>query len=86
MANGEDVSSALVPTRLYGRASLPYEMYDYNSAEMENIEFGFIYRMFDDCFYRYRNEYRSSEMIDLKRLFFEFISQMLITEPQIYEP
>ena len=77
MANGDEVSSELVPTRLYGRASLPYEMYDYNSAEMENIESGFIYRMFDDCFYRYRNEYRSSETIDLKRLFYEFISQML---------
>lgn len=75
--SGEEVSSALVPTRLYGRQSLPHEMYDYNSLELQNVETQFIYRMFDDCFYRYNSEARSRESIDLRRLFFEIMSRML---------
>ena len=84
MTGGEKVSSALVPTRLFGRDSLPYEMYDYTTLEMENIESAFVYRMFDDCFYRYRNEFRSREMIDLKRLFYEIISQILVAMKMRY--
>lgn len=74
---GEKVSSALVPTRLYGRDSFPHEMYDYTMLEMVNVEPAFIYRVFDDCFYRYKSETVSRESVDLKRLFFEFMSRML---------
>ena len=77
MINGAEVGSALVPTRLYGRDSLPYAMYDYNVIEMMNIEPAFIYRMFDDCFYRYRTSQRGREQIDLRRLYFEMISRIL---------
>lgn len=77
MINGEEVTSQTVDTRLYGRDSLPYEMYDYTVQEMTNVETAFIYRMFDDCFYRYKGAYRDREMIDLRRLFYEFISRML---------
>ncbi len=76
---GEDVSSALVPTRLYGRESFPHEMYDYNAMEIQNVDSAFIYRMFDDCFYRYRSEKRSRESIDLRRLFYEFMSRILMS-------
>ena len=75
---GEEVTSALVPTRLYGRESLPHDMYDYNAQELQNVEPQFIYRMFDDCFYRYNSESRSRESIDLRRLFYEFMSRMLL--------
>lgn len=74
---GEEVSSALVPTRLYGRDSFPHVMYDYNTLEMINVDPAFVYRMFDDCFYRYKSETVSRESIDLKRLFYEFVSRML---------
>ena len=77
MINGVEVGSALVPTRLYGRDSLPYAMYDYNVIEMLNVESAFIYRMFDDCFYRYRTSQRGREEIDLRRLYYEMISRIL---------
>lgn len=82
--SGEKVSSELVHTRLYGRESLPYEMYDYNTLEMIHIESSFIYRMFDDCFYRFKTAPRDREMIDLRRLFFEFISRMLLAMKRRY--
>lgn len=84
MIDGDEVSSSLIKTRLFGRASLPYEMYDYTTMEMLNVDTAFIYRMFDDCFYRYRNSSRDRETIDLKRLFFEFISRMLISMKHRY--
>ncbi|MBR1864265.1 MAG: substrate-binding domain-containing protein [Ruminococcus sp.] len=82
--NGQEVSSATVPTRLYGRESFPYEMYDYTTVEMVNADPAFIYRMFDDCFYRYKGSYVDRESVDLKRLFFEFISRMLIAMKRRY--
>ena len=84
MMNGEDVQPTLIPTRLYGRASFPYEMYEYNVMEMFNVESDFIYRMFDDCFYRYRYEHISRESVNLKRLFMEFISKILLAVKQRY--
>ena len=78
MMDGDEVSSDTVPTRLFGRGSLPYEMYDYNPAELTKAEVSFVYRMFDDCFYRYRLESIDRENVDLKRLFYEFMSRMLI--------
>ncbi|MBQ5311436.1 MAG: LacI family DNA-binding transcriptional regulator, partial [Oscillospiraceae bacterium] len=84
MINGEEAQSAFVPTRLFGGDSLPYEMYDYTTLEMINIDTAFVYRMFDDCFYRYRTSCVTSDMIDLKRLFFEFISKMLLAMKRRY--
>lgn len=75
--NGENPESAVVATRLYGRDSLPHEMYEYSTLELQNADPAFIYRMFDDCFYRYRSEATDREAVDLKRLFFEFMSRML---------
>lgn len=74
--DGGEVESALVPTRLYGRESFHYEMYDYTSLDMKKADPAFIYRMFDDCFYRYRNVYIDREMVNLRRLFFEIMSKM----------
>ncbi|MCR5718123.1 MAG: substrate-binding domain-containing protein, partial [Oscillospiraceae bacterium] len=82
--NGEEVSSALVPTRLYGRESLQYEMYVYTRMDMLKINTGFIDRMFDDCFYRYKNEFIDRESVNLKRLFFEFMSRILIAMQNRY--
>ena len=75
--NGKEVESATVPTRLYGRESLRYDMYQYTAMEMLTADHDFIYRMFDDCFYRYKNEIIEPGAINLRRLFFEFISRML---------
>ena len=74
--NHEEVSSTLVPTRLYGRESLKYEMYDYSFVDMINVDQTFIYRIFDDCFYRYKNELSDDHAVDLKRLFFVFMSKI----------
>lgn len=75
--NGEKVGSVLLPTRLYGRESFHYDMYEYTRQELMNVDPAFIYRMFDDCFYRYRYEYIDRESVNLKRLFWEFISRIL---------
>lgn len=77
LMNGEQVGSVRIPTRLYGRESFPYEMYEYSRQEMLNVEEAFIYRMFDDCFYRYRYEHVGRESVNLKRLFYEFTSRIL---------
>lgn len=82
--DGEKVESVKIPTRLYGRESFNYEMYEYTTMEMLNIDPDFIYRMFDDCFYRYRYEHISREAVDLKRLFMEFISKILVALKQRY--
>ncbi|MCR4648568.1 MAG: diguanylate cyclase [Lachnospiraceae bacterium] len=78
MISGEEVQSAKIPTRLYGRDSLNYEMYEYSMREMQKVDENFIYRMFDDCFYRYRYEHVDTDGVNLRRLFYEFISRMLI--------
>ncbi len=76
MADGDEVTSAKVPTRLYGRESFIYEMYDYSMAEIVRADTPFFYRMFDDCFYRYKNEQRDREPVNLRRLFYEILSRM----------
>ena len=75
---GKDVENVTIPTRLYGRESCNYIMYDYDIREMLDVDPKFIYRMFDECFYRYRNEIIDKGAIDLKRLFYEFVSRMFI--------
>ena len=77
LMNGQPVQSVTVPTRLYGKESFEYDMYEYTTMEMLKGDEDFIYRMFDECFYRYRNEKISRDDVNLKRLFFEFISRML---------
>ncbi len=74
---GREVESVVLPTRLYGRESLEYEMYEYTTMEMLQIDTAFIYRMFDDCLYRYASEIHDNDEVNLRRLFFEFISRML---------
>ena len=77
MMDGYEVSSELIPTKLYGRESLDYEMYEYTTKEMQEVDADFIYRMFDDCFYRYRYEMPGSDEVDIRRLFFEFMGRIL---------
>lgn len=76
--NGEEAHSVKIPTRLYGRDSLDYELYEYTTLEMINVDENFIYRMFDECFYRYRYESIDEGGVNLRRLFFEFISKILL--------
>ena len=82
--NGETVTSELVPTMLYGRLSLEIDQYDFASFDLMNVNDDMIYRMFDECFYRYRNERYNRENVNLKRLFYEFISRMLASVRRRY--
>ena len=75
--NGESVTSELVPTMLYGRQSLEIDMYDFTAIDLMNVSDSAIYRMFNECFYRYRNENYLREDVNLKRLFFEFVSRII---------
>ncbi|MBQ8949589.1 MAG: LacI family DNA-binding transcriptional regulator [Eubacterium sp.] len=77
MMNGKEVVSDVVPTRLFGRESFDYDMYDFSAKEIISVDSAFIYRFFDKCFYRYRNEVVDSKEIDLRRLFYEILSRML---------
>jgi hypothetical protein len=51
-------------------------MYDYTAVDLQNADEAFIYRLFDECFYRYRNEVIDRESVNLKRLFYEFMSRI----------
>ncbi len=75
--DGKEVCSQTVPTRLYGRDSFEYDMYDYSTREMLDLDTAFINGFFDECFYRYKNEIKDPGDIDLKRLFYEIILRML---------
>jgi hypothetical protein len=86
MMNGQEVESAKVKTRLYGRQSLPYEMYQYTNRELLDANEAFIYRMFDDCFYRYKAASIKSSSVNLRRLYFEFISKILKAYKNKYMP
>ena len=86
MMNGKEVESAFVKTRLYGRRSLPYEMYQYTNRELLEVNETFIYRMFDDCFYRYKAASIKSSAVNLRRLYFEFISKILQAYKNRYMP
>lgn len=77
LMEGKEVSSQTIPTRLFGRESLMYDMYEFTAREMLSSDNSFIDRFFDNCFYRYRNEVLSQRSINLKRLFFEILSRML---------
>ena len=77
MMYGGEAHSEVVKTRLYGRESLKYETYVYSRKELLDVNPDYIYRMFDDCFYRYNSDNISREQVNLKRLFYEIISNML---------
>ena len=77
--NGNPPKSVLIPTRIYGRESFEYEMYEYTTIEMINADETFVYKMFDDCFYRYRYEFRDRESVNLPKLFYAFMSKILKT-------
>ena len=77
--DGKEVSSQKIPTCLYGRESLMYDMYEFTAREMLGADSTFIDRFFDNCFYRYRSEIISPGAINLRRLFFEILSRMLRT-------
>ena len=77
MINGNEVSSVVVPTRLFGRESLEYETYKITSRDLLSVDSAYIYGFFDDCFYRYSNEVVDPTAIDLRRLFYEIISGMM---------
>ncbi|MBR4760665.1 MAG: LacI family DNA-binding transcriptional regulator [Lachnospiraceae bacterium] len=75
--SGQDVSSAVVPTRLFGRDSFEYETYEITTRDILKVDSSFIYNFFDDCFYRYGNEVVDAGDIDFKRLFYEILSRMM---------
>jgi diguanylate cyclase (GGDEF)-like protein len=77
MIDGEQAESVMIPTKLYGRDSCDYESNDYSSLEILNMDEEFIYRIFDDCFYRYRYNRIDEDSVDLRRLFYEFISRII---------
>lgn len=77
--NGNPPKSVLVPTRIYGRESFEYEMYEYTTMELLTADESFVSRMFDDCFYRYRYEFRDRESVNLPRLFAEIMTRILKT-------
>lgn len=77
MIDGEQVESATVGTRFYGRESLPYSMYEFSNIDWRNIEEETIYNMFDECFYRYKPEFVSREAIDLRRLLKEIVTHII---------
>ena len=76
---GKKVSSAVLKTRLFGRASCPYEWYVYQPGDLVKADANFVGMMFDDCFYRYKNEYPGGDSEDLKKLFCEIVLRMLRT-------
>ena len=86
MMNGREVSSDKVKTRLYGRDSFPYEMYQYTNKELLDVDREFIYRMFDDCFYRYSSAAVRRSAVDLRRLYYEFISRILTAYKNRFMP
>ena len=86
MINGKEVDSVKIKTRLYGRQSFPYETYQYNTRELMDIDEEFIYRMFSDCFYRYESNAVRRSAVDLKRLYYEFISRILYAYKNKFMP
>ncbi|MCR5356699.1 MAG: substrate-binding domain-containing protein [Lachnospiraceae bacterium] len=75
--NDDYADSVTIPTCLFGRESMDYKLDGYTAKELAAADDSYINRMFDDCFYRYRNEIIDTRAIDLKRLFYAFISKMI---------
>ncbi len=75
---GRKPISMEIPTCLFARESLAYEMNQYTTKEVLNPDNDFITRLFNDCFYRYRNEIKGSQAVDLRILYFDFMSRILM--------
>ena len=84
MMDGKKVESVVLPTSLYGRASCPFERFDFTRMDLLNVNKVSINRMFDECFYRYKNEYFDSRSINMRRLFYEIVSSMLYAMKRRY--
>ena len=76
---GKKVQSAVLGTKLFGRASCPYEGYDYSPMDLVTADEEFVNGLFDDCYYRYLNEYVSERDVDLKTVFRQIVMGMLHT-------
>lgn len=74
--DGEEVESAIISTRLFGRESMRYDKYNFSFSDINKSSEDTIDRMFYDCFYRYSEDYVGRENINLKRLFYEILSRM----------
>ena len=75
--NGEATETVMLPTRLYGRESLKYATYDYSARDLQFLDSAVLDRMFDDCFYRFKNEKYLRENVNLRRLFHELLKKMM---------
>ena len=75
--NGEEVHSELLPVKVYGRESFDCSKNDFAPLHLFHADDAFLYKLFDDCFYRYKNELIDPKDVDLKRLFYEFAFRML---------
>ncbi|MBR6401920.1 MAG: substrate-binding domain-containing protein [Eubacterium sp.] len=74
--DGNEVESAVIPTRLYGRESYEYDRFDFSLRKFDEINVRYFEIMFEDCFYRYAGEHIGRESVNLKRLFCEVLSKM----------
>jgi len=86
MMNGEPVSSVKVETKVFGRQSFLYEIYQYNNRDLLGVNKDFIYRMFDDCFYRYGSSAIRQSAVDIRRLYFEIMYRILCAYRDKYLP
>ena len=77
LIEGQDVESVYIPTKLFLRASFDYEKYDLSGFEVISMDEKAIYRLFDECFYRYQNATYSREDVNLRRLFYEIMSRII---------
>lgn len=78
LIEGRKPKSMELPTCLFARESLDYEMNRYTAKEVLNADNDFITRLFNDCFYRYRNEIKGSQSVDLRILYFDFMSRIVM--------
>ena len=74
---GKKVSSVVLPTRLFGRESCPYEWNVFEPSALLTADNAFIDKLFDDCFYRFRYEGGESNATRLRPLFHEIVNRML---------
>ena len=76
--------SVVIPTRLYGRESCPYKQDDNIARDLEEMDDEYIYRLFDECFYRYKYKHLDGRSINLRKLFYEIVSRMLYSMRSSY--
>ena len=77
MLDNKEIEYEKVPTKLYSRASLEYDILDRTTFDVYKMTREDIDMIFDRCFYRYKNEIYSREDVNLKRLFNEIIRRII---------